>query len=720
MGSSSTPTLRNRIEGCLLGAAIGAELRWALDVHPDHYAQIATTADLRNLRMEPVSPQDAVAYLGDDPPRHGRVPRLTPLIDIGVQAYVEKAGRVAPEDFARALQGNREIADSNHMLWMLTYTTQELLNEGCNPRISGMGTVPSGLIANAMPAVGIFHHADPEYAYLDGVELASVCQPRLGADWAGLSAAAVAAALDADGCPESVVRTVLDLGRDNAAESFRELNEAVEATRDWFADDPVMDGCVERWLREDPFAGNDRTPLMPGPLRLVLPLLRESLTADPRLFFGLMLWSLRQQRWGTGPVVGGAILGALHGAQVFPDAWRDWAEPIARAWHPLFPVVEERRVREREIIAVHETLLEQTQNDRSLLEDKVYGCLLASSIGNAMGSPVEGWAYTDVDAKYPDGITTILDPGKLETEDDNQQMMLLLQTYLDRGGRPVMARHLAQTWCERSEQGNFWPYNDRHSLSLIRQGWDPRITGHWNPMGTSVMCIEPVGLFNLADPAYAVVDASAVAYMHVRGLEIAATSILAAAVAEAMRPDATPASVWDAALAVAAGDWPTSVPGQLRTLNGRCHETCHDYLAECRTVAEQHDDVFAVREELYAKCLMFNWWQSAHLEIVGLPLAIVSVAGGDVRQSAIGGTNIGRDADTNAGRAAMLAGALSGAGNVPAEWVAMFKSTVLERIQRSAQSMAALIAGEKLNRLRHRQAEDPNSARTRAGRRAPA
>ena len=98
-------------------------------------------------------------------------------------------------------------------MWMLFYTTQELLNEGCNPCISGMGTVPSGLVADAMPAVGIFHHGDPDYAYLDGVELASVCHPRLGADWAGLAAAAIAAALAAEGDPAAVVRAVLEIAK---------------------------------------------------------------------------------------------------------------------------------------------------------------------------------------------------------------------------------------------------------------------------------------------------------------------------------------------------------------------------------------------------------------------------------------------------------------------------------------------------------------------------
>ncbi|MBI2437588.1 MAG: ADP-ribosylglycohydrolase family protein [Lentisphaerae bacterium] len=700
-------TLRDRIEGCLVGAAIGAELGWTCHVHAERYRQVSGAKDLLNLNLAPVSPAADKAYRQQHRyAQHWLNPRLTPLIAIGMRAYVDKRGRATPEDFARALQNNRAIAGANRTLWMLFNTTQELLNEGCNPRISGMGTVPSGLVADAMAAVGIFHYGDPEYAYLDGVELASVCQPRLGADWAGLAAAAIASAFDPNPDPEAIVRAVLDIARENNREVFDELDYCVRSTKEWFADNGKKNEHINRWLKGFPGAQRESSPLAPNPIRFVLPLLKEPLDRDPRLLLSLLLCPLPGREPLGAPILGGAILGARHGRRIFPEEWRRWAEPIARAWHPIIPVVEKRRQREKAIITVHETLLRKKQNGMSLLEDKISGCLLASSIGNAMGSPVEGRSYAEIDAQYPGGIKTILKPERLESEDDNQQMMLLLETYLARQGRPVMARHLARTWCAQRSRANLWPFNDRHSYNLIRAGWDPRITGHWNPMGTSVMCIEPVGLYHLADPDYVVVDAPAIAYMHVRGIEIAATSILAAAVAEAMRPDATVDRVWDAALKVASHDWPLSYADQLRTLDGRRFKNCHDYLAACLAVAKKYDDVFAARKELYAKCLMFNWWQSAHLEIVGSPLAILKVANGDVRQAAIGGTNIGRDADTNAGRSAMLAGALRGAGAVPQEWIRMFKPAVLRRIKDHARTLARLISHQKLDRFRKRQIID--------------
>jgi len=81
---------------------------------------------------------------------------------------------------------------------------------------------------------------------------------------------------------------------------------------------------------------------------------------------------------------------------------------------------------------------------------------------------------------------------------------------------------------------------------------------------------------------------------------------------------------------------------------------------------------------------------------------MLRVSRGNVRQAAIGGTNIGRDSDTIAGRAAMLAGALQGAGGVPKEWVAMFGADSLARIDRNAARLAALIAKKKLGHMKQR------------------
>jgi len=49
-----------------------------------------------------------------------------------------------------------------------------------------------------------------------------------------------------------------------------------------------------------------------------------------------------------------------------------------------------------------------------------------------MGSVVEGKHYDEIDKLYPGGLKTILDPSRLEGEDDDQMAILLTETYIDR------------------------------------------------------------------------------------------------------------------------------------------------------------------------------------------------------------------------------------------------------------------------------------------------
>ena len=182
-----TISLQDRIQGCLVGAAIGAELGYAKAADPELY-QWADPKDVLSFM-----PQRASKLAGE--PKRITTASLVPFINLGVQAYLKQRGRVTPETFAACLKDDAQIA-AGVFTWDGVHTTQEVLKEGMHPRIGGMLNAPCGLIAAAMPAVGIYHFGDPEYAYLDGVELASVTQPREGADWAALCAAGIAAAFD--------------------------------------------------------------------------------------------------------------------------------------------------------------------------------------------------------------------------------------------------------------------------------------------------------------------------------------------------------------------------------------------------------------------------------------------------------------------------------------------------------------------------------------------
>lgn len=676
--------LESKIRGCLIGSVIGAELGFSKFAYPETF-RVEDKSKIFELNLRRVT---------DHKEARGRVDvrKVTPFVDLGIRAYLRANGRATPEDFALLLKDDPELSSPVH-LWDGIHTIQELLREGMNPRLSGLGVAPSGITCASMPAVGIYHFADPEYAYLDGVELASVAQPRVGADWAGLCAAAIATAFDADSQPQKIVDTTLRIAHRYNKDLFYYTNIPIRGAR-WL-ENASEDQFVDWWLRIGgyPLDSRETRWIAYNPISFVLPLL-ERYYEDPRKLMCLLL-AVPNSAYLVSPAIAGAILGTYGGEEIFPDEWREWATPIAEKWYPIIELVRRRVETEQSIIGITEQLVQSKKGEDSLLVDKIHGCILAGAIGNAMGSVVEGWFYWEVDEKHPGGITTVLDPRRLEGEDDNQMAMHLVETYIERDGMPVMARHFGQTWYERLNRDHFYPHCMGNSYDLIRQGWDPRITGHWNVVtGSTVMCMEPVGVYHLGDPEYAVIDAKAVSYMYQRGLDVTAAAVLCAAVAEALKPHATVDSICEAALKAAPKD-------RLITFDNRPFESVHHYLETCLEIAEKYDDVFAVRQELYEKCLFYHLIDP--LEVLGFALAIFKVAKGDTRLAAIGGTNIGRDADTIAGRAAMLAGTLNGAGSVPEEWVALFKPESLSKIKRNAQRFADLIAVKKIERIRKRQ-----------------
>jgi ADP-ribosylglycohydrolase len=616
-----------------------------------------------------------------------------------VQAYLAARGRVTPELFADCLKDDEQIA-AGVFTWDGVHTTQEVLKEGMHPRLGGLLNAQCGLIAAAMPAVGIYHFADPEYAYLDGVELASVSQPREGADWAALCAAAIAAAFDSKLAAEDITSKVLGIAHRHCKEAYYQINHLQRM--------PIRRGAVddaaftEWWItcggRGD--GRNDTNWIAYNPMMYVLPLLQRY-HDDAVRFMALMTaptpFSWYDASTGGHPVpaiVGGAIIGAMGGPKAFPQEWLEWAEPMVAPWLAIQEVVEHRLATERVVIADTETLQANSSGELTQLEDKVYGCLLAGAIGNAMGSVVESKHYWEIDELYPGGVMTVLDPKRLESEDDNQMAMLLVETYMARNGMPVMARHFGETWYDRLDRDHYYALCMGHAYDLIRDGWDPRITGHWSVVtGSTVMCMEPVGLYHMCDPDYAAIDATAISYMYQRGTDNLAATMLAATVAEAFRPGATVDSVLQAAL-VAAGDKP------LRTFDARPFETAADYIAFVLEVADKYDDVLAARPELYEKCLFYHMIDP--LELWALSLAMFKIARGDVRLAAIGGTNIGRDSDTIAGRGAMLSGALNGAAGVPREWMALFRPEALRKIRTNAGRLAELAGSKRLGRIRNR------------------
>ncbi len=118
-------------------------------------------------------------------------------------AIIEKGGRVTPDDFARIW---KEKLNPDR-LWLNESIIYQRIKGNVNPWIAGQGSLPAGCASMAIAPVGIVNAGNPEQAYQDGFNIASVNQKGNNRDFAATIAAACAAAF----LPEISVKDIIDI-----------------------------------------------------------------------------------------------------------------------------------------------------------------------------------------------------------------------------------------------------------------------------------------------------------------------------------------------------------------------------------------------------------------------------------------------------------------------------------------------------------------------------
>ncbi|GAB4004027.1 hypothetical protein GCM10029992_47790 [Glycomyces albus] len=139
----------------------------------------------------------------------------------------------------------------------------------------------------------------------------------------------------------------------------------------------------------------------------------------------------------------------------------------------------------------------------------------------------------------------------------------------------------------------------------------------------------------------------------------------AAAVAEAMRPGADVASVVETALRLAKDGTRDAIDAVAKTAADL--DDWRPGIPALRSAVEPFDTV----GPHYRAPAMDARIPSRTKSIEELPIALgmLIAADGDYRESVLGAVNYGRDSDSIAVMAGSIAGALGGAGVIPAEWI---------------------------------------------------
>ncbi len=313
----------------------------------------------------------------------------------------------------------------------------------------------------------------------------------------------------------------------------------------------------------------------------------------------------------------------------------------------------------------------------TILFDKIYASMLAGTIGDAMGGPVEGWHYERIVETYcvVDNLLPYDQPPDFHSHfatapgtitDDTRLKHLLCQAIIARGGLPrrgdfvkacTDAYYAAQTDLERG-------FLEEYVLAGIHG--EAKLIWGGQPTNGFIMANSPLGLICPCDPERAFALSYEVDFIS-DGYAKYSAAIAAAAVSTAMHPDATVASIVDQALAACQAH---RVEGEL-TRQWRWYDHVFEMnetlVRRAVDTAARHRDVFSLRSEYY-DCLQVSPLGAEAAQTLAVALGMLVAADGDLRQAIIGCVNYGRDCDSYATVAGAIAGALHGTNAIPSHW----------------------------------------------------
>ncbi|RZU25433.1 ADP-ribosylglycohydrolase [Streptomyces sp. BK239] len=328
------------------------------------------------------------------------------------------------------------------------------------------------------------------------------------------------------------------------------------------------------------------------------------------------------------------------------------------------------------------------------LEERVVGALVGAAVGDALGGPVEGYSPDQILQRHGGRVHGVVGPwhgddwrtarpvapyhkGDGHVTDDTLMTHALVRVYAmvrDHLDAYALADHLVP---DLMTNPRWIPELEAETLPLHRiflaEKWlvarlhyghvDPREAGVGNIVNCgAAMYTAPVGLVNAANPAAAYAEAIDLAGAHQSSYGREAAGVLAAAVAAASAPGATPDSVVTACLALAKDGTRTAIEKVCET--AARYTDFESALAPLRAAVAPYDTVGPDYRSPAPDARRPSRVRA--IEELPVALGMLVVAGGDYRHAVLGAVNYGRDCDSIATMAGAMAGAMG--SPVPDEW----------------------------------------------------
>lgn len=351
-----------------------------------------------------------------------------------------------------------------------------------------------------------------------------------------------------------------------------------------------------------------------------------------------------------------------------------------------------------------------------LLTGRAVGALAGAAIGDALGGATEGWESHEIREHcggWVEGVIqsirhqrNMLKPFSPFWKGDGHVTDDTLMTRVVVGAYATKRDHLDAYDMERLvvpaivDEPMWIPELDREDLLYHRlflaEKWlvlklryghaDPRDAGVGNIVNCgAAMYIAPVGIANAGAPDEAYREALDFTAAHQSSYGREAAGVLAAAVAEALRPEATVDSVVAVALRLAKDATRDAVEAVTDAASGL--DGWRDGgLEVLRSAFARFDSV----GEHYAQPAQNARIPSRlhSIEEVPVALGLLVAAGGDYTETMLGGVNYGRDSDSIASMGGAVAAALG--SEVPRAWVEEIGAASKLDLEEPGRTMAAV------------------------------
>lgn len=333
------------------------------------------------------------------------------------------------------------------------------------------------------------------------------------------------------------------------------------------------------------------------------------------------------------------------------------------------------------------------QNETGLfseLADKFAGCVLGGAIGDGLGTATEGRTPQEIRARFGKRVEDFMPPfaakpdgrhkGDGFVSDDTLMVLALCRAYRAKGSQldahDMLTYFLPEiidkpTWVPEFGREMplierlFYPEKYLH-IRLRLASVNPREAGIGNMVNCgAAMYAAPVGLMNAGDPDMAYLRAVNIFSAHQYSYGLEAAALMAACIAEAVRPGASVASVLATAQRLAKDGTRAALEAVLAAARTVPADEAQAH-AHLRAAMEPFDTVKGGVQEFERAGAYPSQLHS--IEELPIALAYLLISGGDFTQAVLGAVNYGRDADSIAGMVGAIIGALGGKSGLPKRW----------------------------------------------------